>query len=166
MYDSGLKVIDWLVASAMKDKTVAIWDVKTGKLTILVTNLISLPLSLVPMEGCLAAGREIIALSFGILGPNSIRSFSFSPDTSIVASASWDKTVCLSKIDTGELLKRISHNNSVESVDFSPDGKGIVTGSNDDRTIQYGKVRIYDVKSGRVDHYIYCVAFHPSDVGL
>ena len=61
---------------------------------------------------------------------NSIRSLSFSPDFSIVASASWDKTVCLSKTDTGELLK----------VHFSPDEKSIVVGSNDDGTIQYGKV--------------------------
>ena len=162
----------------MKDKTVVIWDVKTGKLIRKLTRNKSdvFTVEFSPDGRLLGSGswdNRAVLYNFQTEDvvceiehhKKSIRYLYFSLDSSIFASASWDKTVCLSKIDTGELLKRISHNNSVESVDFSPDGKIIVTGPNDDRTIQYGKVRIYDVKSSRVvrsfDHHIYCVAFHP-----
>ncbi|KAJ3284341.1 hypothetical protein HDU79_008279, partial [Rhizoclosmatium sp. JEL0117] len=59
----------------------------------------------------------------------------FSHDSKTVISASYDKTIKLWSVETGECIKTLAgHSYSVRSVAFSPDSKTVVSGS-DDKTI-------------------------------
>jgi WD40 repeat protein len=62
----------------------------------------------------------------------SIWGVAFSPDGTTLASASWDGTVKLWDVDTGQELSTIrGHVDPVKSVAFSPDGKRLATASMD-----------------------------------
>jgi WD40 repeat protein len=66
----------------------------------------------------------------------------FSPDGKLVASASYDKTVRLWSVATGEAMQRLQHDGCVLAVDFSPDGQIVVSGSFDKT------VRLWNVVTG------------------
>ncbi|HEY9674871.1 MAG TPA: TIR domain-containing protein [Waterburya sp.] len=62
---------------------------------------------------------------------DAIYAFALSPDSQMIASASWDRTVKLWKID-GTLLKILTgYNDEVDAVAFSPDGQLIASASKD-----------------------------------
>jgi lysophospholipase L1-like esterase len=73
----------------------------------------------------------------------SVNSVAFSPDGSILASGSGDKTVKLWDVETGNEIRTLEgHPNCVNSVAFSPDGS-ILASSGDDNTI-----KLWDVETG------------------
>ncbi len=90
-----------LIASGSEDKTVKLWDLKSGK--------------------------DIKTFDKHI---DSITYVSFSPDGKVIASASKDKTVKLWTLN-GRLLKNFKHDASISSVIFSPNGKILATASKD-----------------------------------
>uniref|UniRef100_A0ACD5GTA2 WD40 repeat domain-containing protein n=1 Tax=Desertifilum tharense IPPAS B-1220 TaxID=1781255 RepID=A0ACD5GTA2_9CYAN len=58
-----------------------------------------------------------------------VRSLSFSPDGTRLASGSWDQTVKLWDISTGEEIATLKgHADAVVSVNFSPDGQILASG--------------------------------------
>jgi WD40 repeat protein len=87
-----------------------------------------------------ADGEEVRVLHHG--GP--VLRVSFSPDSSLVLTASSDSMARLWSVDTGKLVHRLrGHTNVVRDAEFSPDGKLVVTAS-DDRD-----GRIWSVATGR-----------------
>ncbi len=101
-----------ILASGSKDKTIKLWDVKTGK--------------------------ELRTLSGHGDGVSSV---SFSSDGQILASGSKDKTIKLWDVKTGKELRTLKgHSDGVISVSFSPDGHTLASGSKD-KTIKLWDVK-------------------------
>ena len=91
------------IASASRDNTVIIWDIKTGN-------------SIKTLQG----------------HTDTVKSVVFSPDSKYIASGSLDKTIKIWDVETGSILHTLKgHKNFVLSVAFSHDGKYIASGSND-----------------------------------
>ena len=71
---------------------------------------------------------------------SSVSSVSFSPDGSVLASASLDKTVKLWRVADGGLIRTLTgHSDYVYSVSFSPDGS-VLAGASSDKTVKLWRV--------------------------
>lgn len=67
----------------------------------------------------------------------------FSPDSRLLASGSWDRTIRLWSTETGELLDLfVGHENNVKTITFSPDNQILASGGWDDT------VRLWDIGTG------------------
>ena len=126
-------------SNCRKDKTVRIWDAKDS------------------------IGRKIHKLK---RHQDVVTSVAFSPDGFTLASGSWDETICLWNVGTGDLKRTLKHTSPILSVAFSPDGFTLASGSRD-KTI-----RLWDVETGDLKHTlthtlpIYSVAFSPDGFTL
>jgi glucose repression regulatory protein TUP1 len=66
-----------------------------------------------------------------------VYSVAISPDMKLVAAGCWDGIVRIWDVDTGHLVEQLEgHTESVWSVAFTSDGKGLISGSND-RTMKH-----------------------------
>jgi WD40 repeat protein len=70
-------------------------------------------------------------------------STSFSPDGQTLASSSWDASIRLWHLQSGECLKVLQgHTGAVYSISFSPDGLLLASGSHDET------IKLWDVRTG------------------
>lgn len=153
--DVSFSYDDRYVASSSIDGTVRVLDVESGETVHVfngasdrVTNAFS------PIEGLLAftvgAGEsvELREMPNGDLihrldgHTRAIEDLQFSPDGTMLATASWDRTVKLWDVASGELLSNIPHDFGVNRVAFSPTEPIIATGALN------GKVRLWDYQTG------------------
>ena len=75
---------------------------------------------------------------------NWVHGLAFSPNSQILASASWDNTIRLWDISKSEEPKVLKgHNDKVESVAFSPDGRLLASGSGDNT------ICLWDITNGQ-----------------
>ena len=89
------------LASGSMDKTIKLWDLKTGK------------------ESATLKGHK-----------DTVHSVAYSPDGKTLASGSTDRTIKLWDVKTGKELATLEgHAHSVNSVAYSPDGKTLASGS-------------------------------------
>ena len=83
------------------------------------------------------AGRRIVLEGHR----DDVNSVSFSPDGSLVATASRDHDVRIWDVETGEeVVSPLQHNSEVRDARFSPDGRWIVTAA--------GRAALFDVRDG------------------
>ncbi|MCX6719307.1 MAG: choice-of-anchor D domain-containing protein [Candidatus Taylorbacteria bacterium] len=152
-----------LLASGSYDKTIKLWDVKSG------TNIATLKghndavhsVSFSPDGSLLASGSGGYFFSGSVDNTvklwdvksykkiatleghtDCVESVAFSPDGSLLASGSWDETVKLWDVKSRTNITTLEgYINWVNSVAFSPDGNLLASGSNDSR------IKLWDVKS-------------------
>ena len=77
----------------------------------------------------------------------SVDSVTFSPDGSVLASGSYDKSIKLWDVATGEEIRTLTgHMYAIYSVTFSPDGRTLASASYD-KTI-----KLWNVRTGELTH--------------
>lgn len=84
------------------------------------------------------------------------------PSLPLVASSSFDTVVKVWEQDSGQMFNQFEHPEGVPALDFSPDGKSLVTGSYDNL------VRLWDITTGQLiktfkghTNMVWGVAFSP-----
>ncbi|WP_203780975.1 toll/interleukin-1 receptor domain-containing protein [Paractinoplanes rishiriensis] len=82
----------------------------------------------------------------GLFGSRNVHAVAFSPDGSLLASGSDDKSVRLWELPGGKIRQVLAHPATVTDVVFSPAGELIATGSTD------GRVRVSDIATGETRH--------------
>ena len=96
----------------------------------------------VALIGCLIAMvRSLVSMPPPSTWHGNMYSVAYSPDgKTLAAGTEWD--IRLWDVDTSQLRTLTGHRNIVRSIDFSRDGKWLVSGSWD------GDVRLWDLKTG------------------
>jgi WD40 repeat protein/tRNA A-37 threonylcarbamoyl transferase component Bud32 len=164
------------IASAGSDRTVRVWDARTGKATRSLeghtdrahsvsyspdgTRLVSASADRTVRVWDAGSGAPLLTLKGHT---DRVWSARFSPDNSRIASAGADGTVRVWDARTGEeLLTLEGHTDSVRSVCFSPDGSRIASASAD------GTVRVWEARKGEElltfeghAESVRCVCFSP-----
>jgi len=170
------------LASGSEDKTVSLWDLKTGKhdFTFFGQAREVFAVAISPQGKMLVAGGfdnkitswqvDNKALLSPFFYPNStyshlgfISCLTFSPNQKILASASGDKTIRLWGRYTGELKRTLNgHSDTVWSVAISPDCQTLVSGSAD-KTIRVWSLSGYKQPQILIGHsnWVTSVAISP-----
>ena len=106
---------------------------------------------------------EVVSLLHTLRDRDFISSVAFSPDGQTLASGSYDNTINLWNLTTGQEVRTLfGHTDEVWSVAFSPDGQTVASGSSDK------SIKIWDVASSQEvrtlpghTSYVSSVAFSP-----
>lgn len=149
-----------LLATASEDKRIRIWDIANGRVQQIFDGhqqaVYSLDFSRDGRFIISGSGDKTVRIrdlhdkSYRVLtiGNNDgsedpgVMSVTISPDATLVAVGSGDTIVCIWDVATGTLLEQLQgHKDSVYSVAFTSDGKGLVSGSLD-KSVKYWDVSV------------------------
>jgi WD40 repeat protein len=136
------------IASGSIDGTVRVWDVSTGERRTFKENFgWTRSVAFSPDGTQIAADDKLINLSTGSftrLGDKFVMSWAFSADGRFIASGTYSPSACqiwdASTHQSIVQLILVGHTDDVHSVAFFPDGKQIMSASND------GTIRVWDVE--------------------
>jgi uncharacterized protein YegL/uncharacterized protein with WD repeat len=149
-----------ILASGSRDKTVKLWDVKTGELKQTLTDHDSWVTDITYSPD----GRQLASSDYGKIiilwdantgelkqmltgHSGNIWNIVYSPDGNTLASASEDSTIKLWDANTGELKKTLTDRyNSIGMVAYSPDGRFLVSAS-DNRFIKLLNINTSELKN-------------------
>ncbi|CAK70857.1 unnamed protein product (macronuclear) [Paramecium tetraurelia] len=128
-----------MLASCSLDKSIRLWDVKTGQ------------------QKAKLDGHD-----------DAVSSVKFSPDGTTLVSVSSDSSIRLWDVKTGQQFAKLDgHSDAVYSVNFSPDGTTLASGSQDN-SIRLWDVKTGQQKA-KLDghsHFVYSVHFSPDGTTL
>jgi hypothetical protein len=113
-----------LIVSGSWDKSVKVWKISDAK----------------PFDGKRFDGKPLHEFRH----KDRVHEVTFDLSGDRVASASWDETVRIWSVKTGEELSKLVHKYDVYGISFSPDGKTIASGSTD------RVIRLWDVDSEKL----------------
>ena len=106
-------------------------------------NLLSLTDKILNKNSVLTKDVSDHNLHVGLGHSSYVTSVAITPDGKYIVSGSWESTIKLWDIKSGEEIRTFKgHSNSVFSVAITPDGKYIVSGGED------GTIKLWDIKSG------------------
>lgn len=151
-----------ILISGSGDKTVRVWDAKTGNWKRIINGHEDRVLSVaVSSDGeAIAGGSTDRTIRIWHLnnyakprifaGHNdSVTAISFSPDNRILVSGSADRMVKLWSLKTGECLHTLTgHKTGISAVAFSPDGGAIASADSG------GTVRLWNAKTGQLQQIL------------
>jgi len=136
-----------LLLSGSRDKTINVWQLEFGVTHQSITGTVKKRL----------VGHKHI-----------VQDLDLSSDSQYALSASWDNTLRLWHLESGEATKKFyGHTNDVLSVAFSPDNRQIVSGSRDKTIRMWNTIGACKWTSQEADHtshrdWVTCVRFSPS----
>ncbi|MBD2743586.1 serine/threonine-protein kinase [Coleofasciculus sp. FACHB-1120] len=148
-----------ILASGGFDRTIKLWDLKTGKLlnSLLEHSKPVLTVAFSPNGQLLASGSVDNTLKLWSLPAGTVNctiaghldsvisiSVAISPDGQAIASGSDDQTIKIWHLDSGELLHTFRNSRGVNSVAISPNGHILASGSSDN------SITLWDLGSGQV----------------
>ncbi len=162
--------------SGSGDKTIRLWDVRTGKEVIrfIGHNLAVVSVCFFPDARYILSGsRDNTFRLWGVETGREFKRFKghgeiitsvcLSPDGQYGLSGGHDNIIRLWEVKSGRQLRRFEgHTNIVTCVSFSPDGRYLLSGSNDNT------IRLWEVESGKElrrfeghANIVTCVSFSP-----
>ncbi|MFZ5855929.1 MAG: WD40 repeat domain-containing protein [Chloroflexota bacterium] len=147
---------DYNIPTAVNTPGIHLWDVSNGELLwdykgtkrLRVLSVDYAPdgktIAFGTFDSAVILDAETGALIKSLPIPNHVGDLAFSPDGTLLATASDDNKIRLWRTDTYNLASTLEgHTHYVNGVTFSPDGKFIVSGSHDKT------VKIWDVETSR-----------------
>jgi hypothetical protein len=144
-----------LALSGSKDKTLALWEVSSGRHidtfygSSEVNAVAFSPDGKLALSGSDDETLKLWEVSSGrnidtFYEPSEVNAVAFSPDGKLALSGSDDNTLKLWEVSSGREIRSFTgHSSSVYAVAFSPDGKLALSGSND------GSTRLWQVQTGK-----------------
>lgn len=152
-----------LLASASQDKTVRLWNIRTGSNDATLQHTISVESVAFSPDGRTLASGGIANTAWLwdvktrkttlTLGATAwVKSLAFSPDGKTLASGHWDNKIYLWKVTTGKPVAILQRDVPaiVNSVAFNPDGSLLAAATGNDATwANSAGIRLWTVATGR-----------------
>lgn len=132
-------------AQPTTDKTINVWNLQQPQLAVPQTKI---QRKLQPKAKRQNSNNPLLTLTGHAAG---ITSLALAPDGQVIASASYDKTIKLWNLKTGQLINTLTgHNSWVRSIAISPDGQTLASGGGSLDPNTDTNVRLWNLQTGKL----------------